>query len=183
MFRTAKQRKNVATTANSSYYQSLTDWDKRRELVAKRTHYTSFEETFSCPTFLCKSGHLMPEPALKFSSSVLLVFLFLFAFQVYNSMVSSVICLRYHSIKEGVSKNFRTGRLEQELQMVQLSVNSCSCIAILWVSLVSFAAITLCVASQQVVPNVSVYFFMTQSGNFWIHPRKYSCSLTSRIPN
>jgi hypothetical protein len=34
--------------------------------------------------------------------------------------------------------------------MVQLSATRCSCIAILWVSLVSFAAITLCVASQQV---------------------------------
>jgi hypothetical protein len=36
---------------------------------------------------------------------------------------------------------------------------------------VSFAAITLCVASQRVVIVVSVYFFMTQSGNFWMHPR------------
>jgi hypothetical protein len=34
--------------------------------------------------------------------------------------------------------------------MVQLSANRCSCIAILCVSLVSFAAITLCVASQRV---------------------------------
>jgi hypothetical protein len=33
--------------------------------------------------------------------------------------------------------------------MVQLSATRCSCIAILWVSLVSFAAITLCVASQR----------------------------------
>jgi len=49
---------------------------------------------------------------------------------------------------EGVSKSFRTGRLERELQMVQLSATECSCIAILWVSLVSFAATTLCVASQ-----------------------------------
>jgi hypothetical protein len=32
-------------------------------------------------------------------------------------------------------------------------------------------AITLCVASQRVIPKVSVYFVMTQSGNFWIHPR------------
>jgi hypothetical protein len=32
---------------------------------------------------------------------------------------------------------------------------------------VSFAAITLCVASQRVF--VVVYFVMTQSGNFWIH--------------
>jgi hypothetical protein len=33
--------------------------------------------------------------------------------------------------------------------MVQLSAARCSCIAILWVSLVSFAAITICVASQR----------------------------------
>jgi hypothetical protein len=33
------------------------------------------------------------------------------------------------------------------------------------------AAITLCVASQPVFIVISVYFFMTQSGNFWIHPR------------
>jgi hypothetical protein len=35
---------------------------------------------------------------------------------------------------------------------------------------VSFAAITLCVASQRVFI-VVVYFVMTQSGKFWIHPR------------
>jgi hypothetical protein len=45
---------------------------------------------------------------------------------------------------EGVSKSFRTGRLERELQMVQLSATKCSCNAILWISLVSFVAITLC---------------------------------------
>jgi hypothetical protein len=72
---------------------------------------------------------------------------------------------------EGVSKSFRTGRLERELQMVQLSATGWSCIAILWVSLVSFAAITICVASQRVF--IVVYFVMTQSGNFWIHPRTY----------
>jgi hypothetical protein len=32
---------------------------------------------------------------------------------------------------EGVSKRFRTGRPERELQMVQLSATRCSCIAIL----------------------------------------------------
>jgi hypothetical protein len=46
---------------------------------------------------------------------------------------------------EGISKSFRTGRLERELQMVQLPATKCSCIIILSVSLVSFAAITLCV--------------------------------------
>jgi hypothetical protein len=42
------------------------------------------------------------------------------------------------------------------MQMVQLSAIRCSCIAILWVSLVNFAAITLCVASQRVF--IVVYF-------------------------
>jgi hypothetical protein len=40
---------------------------------------------------------------------------------------------------------------------------------------VSFAAITHCVASQRVfiivVVVVAIYFVMTQSGNFWTHPR------------
>jgi hypothetical protein len=59
---------------------------------------------------------------------------------------------------EGVSKSFRTGRrrLQWELQMVQLSATRCSCIAILWVSLVSFAAITFCIASERVF--IVVYF-------------------------
>jgi hypothetical protein len=56
-----------------------------------------------------------------------------------------------------------------ENKMVQLSATRCSCIAILCISLMSFAAITLCVASQRVF--TVVYFVMTQSGNFWIHPR------------
>jgi hypothetical protein len=42
--------------------------------------------------------------------------------------------------------------------MVQLSATRCSRIAILFASLVSFAAITLCVASQRVFIVVSVYF-------------------------
>jgi hypothetical protein len=56
----------------------------------------------------------------------------------------------------GCIQKFPTGRLERELQMVQLSATRCSCIAILWVSLVSFTAITLCVASQRVF--MVVYF-------------------------
>jgi hypothetical protein len=72
-----------------------------------------------------------------------------------------------HNAYEGVSKSFRTGRLGRELQMVQLFVTRCNCIAILSVSLVSFAAITFCVASQRVF---TVVISLTQSGNFWIHP-------------
>jgi hypothetical protein len=78
---------------------------------------------------------------------------------------------RHKSNATRVSKSFRTGRLERELQMIQLSATKCIYIAILWVSLVSFANMTLCVASQRVFIFVSVYFLMTQSGNFWIHLR------------
>jgi hypothetical protein len=57
-----------------------------------------------------------------------------------------------------VSKSFRTDRLARQLQIVHLSATRCSCIAILSVSLVSFAAITVYVASQRVFIVVSVYF-------------------------
>jgi hypothetical protein len=80
-----------------------------------------------------------------------------------------------HTYK-GISESFWTGHLEWELQMVQLSATRCNYITILWVSLVSFATIVLCVASQVFIV-VSVYFIMTQSGNFWIHP----CTLQVRI--
>jgi len=50
-------------------------------------------------------------------------------------------------------KSFRTGCLERELQAVQLCATRYSWISILWVSLASFAAITLWVASQ------SVYYY------------------------
>jgi hypothetical protein len=68
---------------------------------------------------------------------------------------------------QGLSKCFRTGRLERKLQMVQLSATMCSSVAILWVSLVSFVALTLCVASQRVFVFISL---STRSGNFWIRP-------------
>jgi hypothetical protein len=69
--------------------------------------------------------------------------------------------------------------MERELQMVQLSATTCSYIAILWVSLVSFDAIIFCVASQRVIIIIIIiiiiiYLFIllsTQSGNFWIQPR------------
>jgi hypothetical protein len=76
-----------------------------------------------------------------------------------------------NKLYEGVSTSFRTGRLKRELRMVRLSATRCSCIAILWVSLAIFAAITLCVAFQRVF--IFVISLSTQSGNFWIHPRMY----------
>jgi hypothetical protein len=97
---------------------------------------------------------------------------------------------------QGVSKSFRTGRLERELQMVQLSDTRCSCIAILWVILVSFAVITLCVASQWVfivvVVVVVVYFaidsvwklldtpsYSTLFSVLWLHKKFQSFCISS----
>jgi len=69
--------------------------------------------------------------------------------------------------------------------MLQLSATKCSCISILWVSLVSFAAIILCVASQRCLLLLLLLLFISlssQSGNFWIYPRIFCkciiCKLT-----
>jgi hypothetical protein len=67
--------------------------------------------------------------------------------------------LRY----ESVSKSFRTGFPEWELQMVLFSA------IILWVSLVSFAAITLVLLLSECL--LMFISLSTQSGNFWIPPR------------
>jgi hypothetical protein len=69
-----------------------------------------------------------------------------------------------------ISRSFWTGCLEQELQMVQLSATRCSCIVILWVSLVSFAAITLCVTSQWVF----VVYFVIDSVQKLLDTPSYS---------
>jgi hypothetical protein len=75
---------------------------------------------------------------------------------LHNVVSSSVLFTTY----KGVSKSFRAGCLEQELQMVQLCATRCSFIAILWGSLVSFVTITLCVASQWVFIFTVVYFII-----------------------
>jgi hypothetical protein len=79
-----------------------------------------------------------------------------------------------HVIYKGVSKSFQTGCLKGELQMVQLSATRCSCITILWVSLVSFATITLCVTSQQVF----VVYFVIDSAQKLLDTLSY----VSNIP-
>jgi hypothetical protein len=81
--------------------------------------------------FLVKNGGLVPARNIS-----------LFCHRIWGSEVLSY---------EGVSLSFQTSRLERELQMVQLSITGCSCITILWVSLVNFASIALC------VPSTSVY--------------------------
>jgi hypothetical protein len=81
-----------------------------------------------------------------------------------NSRSSLPLCLTMSTMTvtfrryEGISKSFWTDPLERELQMVELSATRCSSNTILWVSLVNFASITLCVASQRVFIFVSVYF-------------------------
>jgi hypothetical protein len=78
---------------------------------------------------------------------------------------------------EGVSKSFRTGRLERELQVLQLLATMCSCIAILWVSPVSFAAVTLCVASQWVLIFVIVYVVIDSIRQLLVTPSYTSMTL------
>jgi hypothetical protein len=85
--------------------------------------------------------------------------------------------IKHLLLYEGVSKSFRTGRLERELQMVQLSATRCSCTAISWVSLVSFAAITLCVASQRVFIVVKRIF------RYRLSPETFGYSLVWFRPN
>jgi hypothetical protein len=79
---------------------------------------------------------------------------------------------------EGVSRSFQTGHLERELQLVQLSATRRSCIAIFWVSLVSFAAITLYVASKRVF--IVVYFVMGSVQKLLDTP-SYGAGSTSEI--
>jgi acetolactate synthase regulatory subunit len=86
--------------------------------------------------------------------------------------------ISYHRY-DGVSKNFRTGRLERALQMLQLSGTRCSCIAILWVSPVSFAAITLCVASQRAF--IVVYFVIDSVRKLLDTRTVWILSIRSRI--
>jgi hypothetical protein len=75
----------------------------------------------------------------------------------YNKVVTDQPYSNYTSVIKNLqgtyecpSKIFRIGRLERELQMTRLSATKCSCIAILWVSLVNFATTILYIASQRV---------------------------------
>jgi hypothetical protein len=47
--------------------------------------------------------------------------------QLYLYPVKGQLCASCIDISEVVSKSFRTGRLERELQMVQLSATKCIC--------------------------------------------------------
>jgi hypothetical protein len=77
-------------------------------------------------------------------------------------------------LDDSVSKSFRTGCLEREMQMIQLYATRCSYIATLWVSLVSFAAITLWVACHRVFVVVSIYFVIDSVRNLLVTP-SYVC--------
>jgi len=74
-----------------------------------------------------------------------------------------------------VSKRFRTSRLVLELQTVQLSATTCICIYISVFSLVSFAAITLCFASKQVLNFLGIYFFIDSVRELFDTPSYSRC--------
>jgi hypothetical protein len=93
----------------------------------------------------------------------------------WKSVKECMICFPYFAlanmnIYEGLSKSFWYGCLEWELQMVQLSATRCSCINILWVSLMSFAAITFCVASQWVFVVICLF-------HYWLSPETFGYTL------
>jgi len=62
--------------------------------------------------------------------------------------------------------------------MVQFSATRCSCVASLLVSLVSFVAITLCVASKRVFIVVSVYFVIDSVWNLLDTPSHTNCHVS-----
>jgi hypothetical protein len=93
--------------------------------------------------------------------------------------INSIHTIRVRGLYESVSKSFRTGRLERELQMEQLSAIRCSCIAILWVSLVIFATTALCVASQRVFISVSVNFAIDSVRKLLDYPLRLTCHRTN----
>jgi hypothetical protein len=61
--------------------------------------------------------------------------------------------------------------------MVQLSATNCRRVAILWVSLVNFSTITLCIASQRVFIVVSVYFVIDSVRKLVVTPSYNSVRL------
>jgi hypothetical protein len=78
---------------------------------------------------------------------------------------------KYFVMKEpkfiSISKSFRTGRLERELQMIQLSATRSSCISILWVGIVCFAAITpLCCFSTSNTKGKRIFSYRLSSETF-----------------
>jgi hypothetical protein len=108
----------------------------------------------------CKSSrHYVATYQDSYIHSVFIIKYSTFLASVPTSTGETRECVRVRACihtYEGVCRSFRTGSLEQELQMVQLSATRCKCIVILWFSLVSFTAVTLCFASQRVF--IVVYF-------------------------
>jgi len=93
----------------------------------------------------------------------------------HHIIIFSQSTLSASSWYENVYKSFRTGHLARGLQIVQISVARCSCSAVLWVSLVSFPAVILCVALLfNKCLLLSLFISLsTQSGNFWIYARSW----------
>jgi hypothetical protein len=119
-------------------------------------HNKNYDDGVFCLFFPSFNVVTEAKGILKLSCLWYVSFLFDFLFLWNYSPTDEERKFSISSVYEGVSKSFRTSRLEREMKMVQLSATRCSCITILWVSLASFAAITVCVVSQRVV--VVVYF-------------------------
>jgi hypothetical protein len=82
------------------------------------------------PTAFEQARMMASSKVHSLTSSLSKHFFFRFTLLLTAEPVSNVSAFRSVHY-EGVSKSFRTGRLERELQMVQLYATICNCIAIL----------------------------------------------------
>jgi hypothetical protein len=133
-------------------FSSAVEWARVRVTTDNQSVRLGFDSLHdSWPDFDCsQDSHGFVSPGASSLSRVLFCLI-----TGHSPCLCQAICTH-----EVISKSFRTDRLERELQMVQLSATKCSCIAVLWVSLVSFAAISLCIVSQRVFIVVRIYFFI-----------------------
>jgi hypothetical protein len=149
-------------------------WFKKNTLDGKKPNFTSFKTSERAKTW-CISWNTnlvnIYKQYLKYFS-MLLIF--------HDLQWTNYVTLKKHislnfrnfganlcqDLYESVSKSFRTGHLERELQMVQLSAIRYSCITILWVSLVSFAAITFCVSSRRMFVVVLLFHYRLSPETF-----------------
>jgi hypothetical protein len=148
-------------------------------------HGIRFCFSFISPISLLKSASSVIKllPVIPEILSIIFWFIFHFHLVTWDIAWSLGSCMDLNKqtdeLHEGVFKSFRTGRLARELQMVQLSDTRFSCIAILWVSVVSFAAITFlccfstsvcCLFRYRLSPETFGYTLVSTVSPWWLGP-------------
>jgi hypothetical protein len=91
---------------------------------------SSLTVTF-CQNVLVESDSKWRDKNLWREGSISINFLVLQALHTVLTELQNKPIVTVQMLYEGVSKSFRTDRLEREQQMIELSATGCSCIAIL----------------------------------------------------